>query len=823
MKMGIASFYPTLSLIVLSTLFRTSNGLVPSNCDRPPAVHSAWHANHMDDYLQNYPQAGSLTFQEYLNQVGVHDFSCGIGKDCELTRRDSCNQSINDSDWLILESVANWNTYVNSLSTETDRIGTELFTDVAAKMAGFLDQPDQPPRAHLRKRGVGHDVNKIEKIPNDIKVAEAERPTGDFEVDPVEIKNGLKAPLVTRVVPESKNLVPLQLPSMWLRVTRYLKEFARRGSLGIRKMMRSNKSGLPPVPFFPSELRVVADGADDQEALARDAQKLELLKTWRSAYSKLMNNQVPLDEKVKGELLQELSKYLAEWNKLSQEEFKWVNEQIKKESQADLAKYQQAVRQRADLEGERDGLTASDATDIKVKNQALGEVKKAGKYLDKAQDEVEKARQKRVETLNKLIEDQDRIIESLMTPKGTWALDPSHVESTPELPHSLAGVKIYPPPSPARLEPKELFSKRSAHLAYEKNLLRKRWSQLYQAAIRRKVGETAQRSKARLEELVEIIEQWKLLDREHLLTRRIEAMQALIDHNTQQVPKKKILEVYRSLHSVWMPHVAQLADLKEKHPKEVAEVSALFPNRFIQLATHDASVELKQRMQQKALKKSKTKRDLSSVPSQKKLIEGHEKSAVLSKTKSLVRKNVEKILTTTSLDGRRNHHSSHQGIFKIIQHGRFLSGLDFELLVQDLELLIQLSLVSRMLQKANAYVDVDVSAKCDPQSYQFRINDHSASFCGSQEFVHTITVEEHDLIEPNSPNLNLRDLNNALSSNGYQLSTIIHLALQCHHSKAGAINDEIDVYPMPSSKSLVRLTGVSMCMVELPVHYQATK
>ncbi|KNE87159.1 hypothetical protein PSTG_19462, partial [Puccinia striiformis f. sp. tritici PST-78] len=87
---------------------------------------------------------------------------------------------------------------------------------------------------------------------------------------------------------------------------------------------------------------------------------------------------------------------------------------------------------------------------------------------------------------------------------------------------------VRPPPPPAIFDPKELFSKRSAHLAFEKNLLRERWSRLYQEAIRLRTGETVQQSTGRLEALVKTIDDWKKLDSDHLLTRRIEVMQALI-------------------------------------------------------------------------------------------------------------------------------------------------------------------------------------------------------------------------------------------------------------------------------------------------------
>ncbi|KAI9630868.1 hypothetical protein KEM48_013537 [Puccinia striiformis f. sp. tritici PST-130] len=798
----------TLSAILLPALFSVSNGLAPSICERPPADQSAWHANHLDEYLQNYHHAGKLTFQkEYVDRVGIHDFSCGIGKECELTERDSCNRSINDSDWLVLESVANWNTYVNSLSTEIDRIGTELFTDVVTKMGRF-STPEE-----------------VEKI---VSGASKGLQTKDFEVDPVEIHNGLKAPMITRMVPESERLVPLKLPPVWVRMTRYLKELVRRGTSGVRKVMRATKTRRPPVPFYPSELRPVADAAGEKEIADNDAKKLKILSDWRATYSKLMDNEAPLDKDIQQQYARELSRYPSQWRDASEVEFTWVNNQLQKQSQADFVKYQEAVRAKASLTEQRDALRAEDATKLTVKNPAvLDRAKSAPKKIKSAEDTLKKSVNKEIRDLEEDISVQDTILQSLMDPKKTTSLHPSLIEPTlqlpTELPNELNVYKFRPPPPPAIFDPKELFSKRSAHLAFEKNLLRERWSRLYQEAIRLRTGETVQQSTGRLEALVKTIDDWKKLDSDHLLTRRIEVMQALIAQNTQEAVKTEILEVFRSFYNSYQEHVELLVNLQMAHPTQVSEVSSRFANRIFRHMEQDINARIRRREQEG--KKTIRKRALKSSPSNRARLNGHEKSAVLSHTQGLIKKNVKKILQTYSLDGHNHLNDQfyyHQGIFNIIRDGHFLSGFDFASIIQDLECLIQLGVISRILKESEASVDVDVLATCNPQSYQYQINDKSATFCGSQGIVHTIAVGVNKHVELDRRTPNLKELNGSLNSTGIQLSEIVHLAVECHHSREGSLNEQTLVYPASLSNSLVRLTGVSTCVVDLPIHYRVT-
>ncbi|KAI9623280.1 hypothetical protein H4Q26_014781 [Puccinia striiformis f. sp. tritici PST-130] len=794
----------TLSAILLPALFSVSNGLAPSICERPPADQSAWHANHLDEYLQNYHHAGKLTFQkEYVDRVGIHDFSCGIGKECELTERDSCNRSINDSDWLVLESVANWNTYVNSLSTEIDRIGTELFTDVVTKMGRFSPQASTP-QPHLHKRATSSTPEEVEKI---VSGASKGLQTKDFEVDPVEIHNGLKAPMITRMVPESERLVPLKLPPVWVRMTRYLKELVRRGTSGVRKVMRATKTRRPPVPFYPSELRPVADAAGEKEIADNDAKKLKILSDWRATYSKLMDNEAPLDKDIQQQYARELSRYPSQWRDASEVEFTWVNNQLQKQSQAD---------------------SAEDATKLTVKNPAvLDRAKSAPKKIKSAEDTLKKSVNKEIRDLEEDISVQDTILQSLMDPKKTTSLHPSLIEPTlqlpTELPNELNVYKFRPPPPPAIFDPKELFSKRSAHLAFEKNLLRERWSRLYQEAIRLRTGETVQQSTGRLEALVKTIDDWKKLDSDHLLTRRIEVMQALIAQNTQEAVKTEILEVFRSFYNSYQEHVELLVNLQMAHPTQVSEVSSRFANRIFRHMEQDINARIRRREQEG--KKTIRKRALKSSPSNRARLNGHEKSAVLSHTQGLIKKNVKKILQTYSLDGHNHLNDQfyyHQGIFNIIRDGHFLSGFDFASIIQDLECLIQLGVISRILKESEASVDVDVLATCNPQSYQYQINDKSATFCGSQGIVHTIAVGVNKHVELDRRTPNLKELNGSLNSTGIQLSEIVHLAVECHHSREGSLNEQTLVYPASLSNSLVRLTGVSTCVVDLPIHYRVT-
>ncbi|KAH9441163.1 hypothetical protein Pst134EA_029139 [Puccinia striiformis f. sp. tritici] len=815
----------TLSAILLPALFSVSNGLAPSICERPPADQSAWHANHLDEYLQNYHHAGKLTFQkEYVDRVGIHDFSCGIGKECELTERDSCNRSINDSDWLVLESVANWNTYVNSLSTEIDRIGTELFTDVVTKMGRFSPQASTP-QPHLHKRATSSTPEEVEKI---VSGASKGLQTKDFEVDPVEIHNGLKAPMITRMVPESERLVPLKLPPVWVRMTRYLKELVRRGTSGVRKVMRATKTRRPPVPFYPSELRPVADAAGEKEIADNDAKKLKILSDWRATYSKLMDNEAPLDKDIQQQYARELSRYPSQWRDASEVEFTWVNNQLQKQSQADFVKYQEAVRAKASLTEQRDALRAEDATKLTVKNPAvLDRAKSAPKKIKSAEDTLKKSVNKEIRDLEEDISVQDTILQSLMDPKKTTSLHPSLIEPTlqlpTELPNELNVYKFRPPPPPAIFDPKELFSKRSAHLAFEKNLLRERWSRLYQEAIRLRTGETVQQSTGRLEALVKTIDDWKKLDSDHLLTRRIEVMQALIAQNTQEAVKTEILEVFRSFYNSYQEHVELLVNLQMAHPTQVSEVSSRFANRIFRHMEQDINARIRRREQEG--KKTIRKRALKSSPSNRARLNGHEKSAVLSHTQGLIKKNVKKILQTYSLDGHNHLNDQfyyHQGIFNIIRDGHFLSGFDFASIIQDLECLIQLGVISRILKESEASVDVDVLATCNPQSYQYQINDKSATFCGSQGIVHTIAVGVNKHVELDRRTPNLKELNGSLNSTGIQLSEIVHLAVECHHSREGSLNEQTLVYPASLSNSLVRLTGVSTCVVDLPIHYRVT-
>ncbi|KAI7936232.1 hypothetical protein MJO28_015871 [Puccinia striiformis f. sp. tritici] len=829
----------TLSAILLPALFSVSNGLAPSICERPPADQSAWHANHLDEYLQNYHHAGKLTFQkEYVDRVGIHDFSCGIGKECELTERDSCNRSINDSDWLVLESVANWNTYVNSLSTEIDRIGTELFTGefvelvttseidrhVVTKMGRFSPQASTP-QPHLHKRATSSTPEEVEKI---VSGASKGLQTKDFEVDPVEIHNGLKAPMITRMVPESERLVPLKLPPVWVRMTRYLKELVRRGTSGVRKVMRATKTRRPPVPFYPSELRPVADAAGEKEIADNDAKKLKILSDWRATYSKLMDNEAPLDKDIQQQYARELSRYPSQWRDASEVEFTWVNNQLQKQSQADFVKYQEAVRAKASLTEQRDALRAEDATKLTVKNPAvLDRAKSAPKKIKSAEDTLKKSVNKEIRDLEEDISVQDTILQSLMDPKKTTSLHPSLIEPTlqlpTELPNELNVYKFRPPPPPAIFDPKELFSKRSAHLAFEKNLLRERWSRLYQEAIRLRTGETVQQSTGRLEALVKTIDDWKKLDSDHLLTRRIEVMQALIAQNTQEAVKTEILEVFRSFYNSYQEHVELLVNLQMAHPTQVSEVSSRFANRIFRHMEQDINARIRRREQEG--KKTIRKRALKSSPSNRARLNGHEKSAVLSHTQGLIKKNVKKILQTYSLDGHNHLNDQfyyHQGIFNIIRDGHFLSGFDFASIIQDLECLIQLGVISRILKESEASVDVDVLATCNPQSYQYQINDKSATFCGSQGIVHTIAVGVNKHVELDRRTPNLKELNGSLNSTGIQLSEIVHLAVECHHSREGSLNEQTLVYPASLSNSLVRLTGVSTCVVDLPIHYRVT-
>ncbi|POW21063.1 hypothetical protein PSHT_02860 [Puccinia striiformis] len=864
----------TLSAILLPALFSVSNGLAPSICERPPADQSAWHANHLDEYLQNYHHAGKLTFQkEYVDRVGIHDFSCGIGKECELTERDSCNRSINDSDWLVLESVANWNTYVNSLSTEIDRIGTELFTgefvelvttsEIDRRMwgSGYAHQfgysatlhhlqmspQASTPQPHLHKRATSSTPEEVEKI---VSGASKGLQTKDFEVDPVEIHNGLKAPMITRMVPESERLVPLKLPPVWVRMTRYLKELVRRGTSGVRKVMRATKTRRPPVPFYPSELRPVADAAGEKEIADNDAKKLKILSDWRATYSKLMDNEAPLDKDIQQQYARELSRYPSQWRDASEVEFTWVNNQLQKQSQADFVKYQEAVRAKASLTEQRDALRAEDATKLTVKNPAvLDRAKSAPKKIKSAEDTLKKSVNKEIRDLEEDISVQDTILQSLMDPKKTTSLHPSLIEPTlqlpTELPNELNVYKFRPPPPPAIFDPKELFSKRSAHLAFEKNLLRERWSRLYQEAIRLRTGETVQQSTGRLEALVKTIDDWKKLDSDHLLTRRIEVMQALIAQNTQEAVKTEILEVFRSFYNSYQEHVELLVNLQMAHPTQVSEVSSRFANRIFRHMEQDINARIRRREQEG--KKTIRKRALKSSPSNRARLNGHEKSAVLSHTQGLIKKNVKKILQTYSLDGHNHLNDQfyyHQGIFNIIRDGHFLSGFDFASIIQDLECLIQLGVISRILKE---------SATCNPQSYQYQINDKSATFCGSQGIVHTIAVGVNKHVELDRRTPNLKELNGSLNSTGIQLSEIVHLAVECHHSREGSLNElrllspfsllasimrkarfdislillialrrQTLVYPASLSNSLVRLTGVSTCVVDLPIHYRVT-
>ncbi|POV96980.1 hypothetical protein PSTT_15343 [Puccinia striiformis] len=830
----------TLSAILLPALFSVSNGLAPSICERPPADQSAWHANHLDEYLQNYHHAGKLTFQkEYVDRVGIHDFSCGIGKECELTERDSCNRSINDSDWLVLESVANWNTYVNSLSTEIDRIGTELFTGefvelvttseidrhVVTKMGRFSPQASTP-QPHLHKRATSSTPEEVEKI---VSGASKGLQTKDFEVDPVEIHNGLKAPMITRMVPN---------PSAWSSET---------------------SAGLGANDSIPERARQTRHFWSEKEIADNDAKKLKILSDWRATYSKLMDNEAPLDKDIQQQYARELSRYPSQWRDASEVEFTWVNNQLQKQSQADFVKYQEAVRAKASLTEQRDALRAEDATKLTVKNPAvLDRAKSAPKKIKSAEDTLKKSVNKEIRDLEEDISVQDTILQSLMDPKKTTSLHPSLIEPTlqlpTELPNELNVYKFRPPPPPAIFDPKELFSKRSAHLAFEKNLLRERWSRLYQEAIRLRTGETVQQSTGRLEALVKTIDDWKKLDSDHLLTRRIEVMQALIAQNTQEAVKTEILEVFRSFYNSYQEHVELLVNLQMAHPTQVSEVSSRFANRIFRHMEQDINARIRRREQEG--KKTIRKRALKSSPSNRARLNGHEKSAVLSHTQGLIKKNVKKILQTYSLDGHNHLNDQfyyHQGIFNIIRDGHFLSGFDFASIIQDLECLIQLGVISRILKESEASVDVDVLATCNPQSYQYQINDKSATFCGSQGIVHTIAVGVNKHVELDRRTPNLKELNGSLNSTGIQLSEIVHLAVECHHSREGSLNElrllspfsllasimrkarfdislillialrrQTLVYPASLSNSLVRLTGVSTCVVDLPIHYRVT-
>lgn len=799
------------ALVFLLDLIRALDCASPSGCDRPPAAESTWHAKGMDEYLQTYPKADSLTFQSgYLPQLRINDFRCGWRKKCDLSKEERCNPLINDFDWLVLQSVSNWNHYVNSLSSELNRIGSDLAKSILTETSKSLhERPTR--RFHLRKRSMSKTTQDLK---DGMKVLPPEN-QAKFSIAPTEIGDRIEKPLAQILVPESQNLRPIELPPLWVRLFRYIKESTRKLHA---KVKGRRKQPIEGVPYYPNDLSIPKGSSEKKEIVELHKKAKELLQKWYSSFAKSRSKE-KISENPPKESSQELLHYDLEWEKLDKETFRLVDAAIRKESEEVLSDYRANVHINEMTKGPQENFTLDPS---KVDKARLS------KTQSKALTQVEKAQARQAEAKEKLAVVQKETMEEFGKGTKRSVLTASKLNFPKELPVlKFEKESIFLPPPPTLYEPKDLLSKRSANLAYEKNLLSRSWNKLYEEAITSNNAEDEELQRQRLKKLAEIKRKSIALGEEYEIVKRLEIMQEVIDqHTTKEEAKvEKIIFKLRKMTQQTKTIRKEMMRAKDEYGEDLDKVVAHSRNADLKFFLNQVNEILSAPKEKDKFSNGLRKRSLEFDSKIDDGFVSHEEaSTILKKLDHLMEENMTKILRLFSLNGTEhlqgieNYH--HPGIFGIIQAARFVHQADTQSINYDLKYLVGLTLTAKLLEKHGIFVYKNLSKTCDPKVPTSFVTEREGSFCGTDGLVITVIIQGIDEEGTNSQaHIDLKSVDTFLKKNvNGSLSDIMNLAFECNDSKPEYFLDKPS-YSNLSSTAAPRLTGILSCAIGLPVHY----
>lgn len=87
-----------------------------NGCLQKPLTKQLWNEMEMDQHLQQYPGGLNLSLINFADKVGVTNFYCGIGNDCNPSQ--ACS-GLEPHDWYALAAAHRFNTFVNQIYEAT--------------------------------------------------------------------------------------------------------------------------------------------------------------------------------------------------------------------------------------------------------------------------------------------------------------------------------------------------------------------------------------------------------------------------------------------------------------------------------------------------------------------------------------------------------------------------------------------------------------------------------------------------------------------------------------------------------------------------------